>query len=394
MDPVLQSISYSVRSQSTNNTQKKTTRYLPAYFVRGGTSNGLIIKRSDLPEDIQEWQPILASCMGAPDPYIRQLNGMGQGISSTSKVCVIETSKRPGVDVDYTFVQVGIKGGDLDFSGNCGNMSSAVGPIAFDWKLYHNATVLDDNYRSLRIYNTNTKKVIESTFRVNYAGDAYDSIGDYSIDGVPSTCSRITLSFLDPAGSRTGKALPTDHAVDVLTLDNGDTATASLVDVGNPGIYVSAADAGIDGESTPAQIEANAPLMAWLERVRRAGAARMGLDPNAQAVPKINIVSTPSPSLAAEGVNVVCRALSMQQAHKAIPITIALNLAAACRVQGTIPQQLALFSGKAQQSVVIAHASGKLEVGSAWEDDKLVSAQLHRTTRILMKGEVPYEVAA
>lgn len=208
-----------------------TTRSFPASFVRGGTSNGLIINRGHLPEDQAKWQPILSRAMGSPDPSGRQLDGIGSGISSTSKICVISKSTRKDADIDYTFVQVGIKEGDLDMAGNCGNMSSAVGPIAWDEKLVEDtgATAHGDNEVTLRMYNSNTNKLIHSTFSINKDTGRYNPLGDYSIDGVPGKASKITLSFLDPAGAKTGKTLPTGNAVDDLRLADGSVIQASLI---------------------------------------------------------------------------------------------------------------------------------------------------------------------
>lgn len=373
---------------------KAITKSFPATFVRGGTSNGLIIRRDQLPKDQKAWQPILSSAMGSPDHYGRQLNGMGSGISSTSKICVISTSERKDADIDYTFVQVGIKGGDLDMAGNCGNMSSAVGPIAWDEGLVAstNTTGIEESV-TVRMFNTNTSKIIYSTFKVNPKQGTYQPIGEYAIDGVPGTGSRITLSFIDPAGSKTGTALPTGNAVDTLTLENADSIQASLVDVANPGVFVLAEDVGVPGEVTPDNLGADSEMMARLEAIRQEGARRMKLDPNVQSIPKIVLVSTPPPDAEdLRDVNIVCRALSMQQAHKAVPLTLALNLGAACRMSGTIPA-LAAANAEGRKSITIAHASGKIEVGSVMSDDgKIASSLLHRTARVLMKGEVFYTV--
>ena len=371
-----------------------TIKSFPACFVRGGTSNGLMIHRKDLPQDETEWQPILSAAMGSPDSFGRQLDGMGSGISSTSKICVVERSHRAEADLDYTFIQVGIKDGSLDLAGNCGNMSSAVGPFGFSEGLLHNIyekideSSEDDHQVNVRIFNTNTSKLINATFSVTKDG-VYDPFGDYSIDGVPGSGSRITLSFLDPAGAKTGKALPTGNAVDTITYANGESIRASLVDVANPGVFVLASDLGIGGEISPAGLEANSELMARLERIRQEGARMMGLDPEIQSVPKIVIVSKPSNEAAASGIHIVCRALSMQQPHKAAPLTLALNLGAACRLPETLPATTAV-NAEGKESVTVAHASGKVEVGSVFRDWKIESALLHRTARILMKGDVFY----
>lgn len=371
-----------------------TTKSFPACFVRGGTSNGLIIDRAHLPDDQSEWQPILSSAMGSPDPYGRQLNGIGSGISSTSKICVISKSNREDADVDYTFVQVEIKGRDLDLAGNCGNMSSAVGPVAWNEKLYSGnaSSINNDGEVSLRLCNLNTRKIIHSSFSVDRKTNMYEPSGDYSIDGVPGKASRITLSFLDPSGAKTGKALPTGNTLDTLKLKDGSTIQASLVDVANPGVFVLASDVGVAGDISPDSLGADTSIMERLENIRQEGARLMGLDPETQSIPKIVLVSKPMESaVAADGVNIVCRALSMQQAHKAVPLTLALNLGATCRMPGTIPATTAV-GAEGKESVTIAHASGKLEVGSVMRDGRIESALLHRTARILMKGDVFYTV--
>jgi len=370
---------------------RQVTRSFPASFVRGGTSNDLILDRAHLPDNIDEWQPILASAMGSPDASGRQLNGLGQGISSTSKVCVISRSKRNGVDVDYTFVQVGIKGGDLDVAGNCGNMSSAVGPMAWDIGLAKRDRVAQsDGEVNLRLFNWNTNKILHSTFAIDHSGD-YDPMGDYKLDGVAGGGSKITLSFVDPAGSKTGNALPTGNAIDQLRLSDGSCVKASLVDVANPGVFILASDAGISGSISPDVLGSDPQLMSRLQDIRDEGARRMGLDPNIQSIPKIVLVSEPPESEAAQGINIVCRALSMQQAHKAVPLTLALNLGAACGITGTIPARTAVNLGACDR-ITIAHASGQVEVGSIVKNGKIESAKLHRTARLLMRGDVYYTV--
>jgi len=340
---------------------------------------------------MDEWQPILASAMGSPDASGRQLNGLGQGISSTSKICVISRSERNGVDVDYTFVQVGIKDGDLDVAGNCGNMSSAVGPMAWDMGLANRDRVVQsDGEATLRLFNWNTNKILHSTFAIDRSRD-YDPTGDYELDGVAGSGSKITLSFVDPAGSKTGNALPTGKAIDQLQLSDGSCVKASLVDVANPGVFVLASDAGIPGDISPDVLGSDSRLMSRLQNIRDEGARRMGLNPNIQSIPKIVLVSEPSELEAAQGINIVCRALSMQQAHKAVPLTLALNLGAACGITGTIPARTAVNLG-ARDRITIAHASGQVEVGSIVKNGKIESAQLHRTARLLMRGDVYYTV--
>jgi 2-methylaconitate cis-trans-isomerase PrpF len=381
------------RNISDNKTNNNMTASFPATFARGGTSNGLLIHKSDLPPGVSRWQPILSRAMGSPDSFGRQLNGMGSGISSTSKICVIEKSSRPGIDVDYTFVQVGIKDGHLDTAGNCGNLSSAVGPWAFNEGLVKAKKSISGNSQeheiTVRMFNTNTSKEILNTFSITPDRASFNPRGDYSIDGVGGSGSKITLSFLDPSGAKTGHALPTGKPVDTLVLPKGSTIRATLSDIANPGVFILASDLGIPGNTSSDELAANSTLLSHLEDIRRAGTAAMGLDPNVQSVPKIVILSPPSAADIEKGVHITCRALSMQQAHKAVPLTLALNLGAICRIPGTLAAEAAR-GAEGRESVRIAHASGTVDVGSVFRDERLESALLHRTARMLMKGDVFY----
>ncbi|CAK3769329.1 Hypothetical predicted protein [Lecanosticta acicola] len=376
---------------------------LQATFARGGSSTGLVVLRSQLPEDVKAWQPILAGAMGSPDPNWRQLNGMGGGISSTSKVCVIEASDRSDVDINYTFVQVGVDDGELGLVGNCGNMSSAVGPVALNEGLVDESQLFDDDdddddddggkMAMVRILNTNTNKIIHSTFKVQKTGETFkfNPDGDYAIDGVGGTASRITLRFIDPAGAKTGKALPSGSASDKLELpeSDGGPIEASLVDVANPAVYVRASDLGVDGAIKPDALQAQPNLMSRLENIRQAGARRMGMDPTVKGVPLMVMVAPPSEAAATEGVHIQVRAISMQQAHKALPVTLALNVGSACGIAGTLPAQMVPTSAS-KDSITISHPGGLIEVGCNVQDGKIESAMLHRTAKILMKGEVYY----
>lgn len=395
---------------------QKHERTLPAWFARGGTSNGLVLVRADLPPE-SEWSTFMPAAMGSPDVYGRQLNGIGSGISSTSKIIVLGAPTRDDVDVDYTFVQVGIKDGSLDKAGNCGNMSSLVGPMAWDKGMIPQermaAAVEEDGkgvkWARVRLFNTNTSKVLESKFKVEGEPLRYCPRGDYAMDGVPGQGSKITLSFLDPAGAKTGKALPTGNPTDTVTLKDGRTIQASLVDVSNPGVFVRAEDmlvlAGNTPEAasatartlTPASIEADESLKRALSEVRQAGTALMGLDPKIESVPKIVMLLPHEPE---EGLDVKCRAMSMGQAHKAVPLTLALCLGAACQLKGSVAWEM--LPAKAQggeagesgavttKTVTIGHASGKMDIGISLENGNIVSAELLRTARVLMKGEVLY----
>ncbi|OAA32311.1 DUF453 domain-containing protein [Moelleriella libera RCEF 2490] len=375
-------------------------RSFPAWFVRGGTSNGLVIRRDDLPPEDQ-WPSVLPAAMGSPDPdYGRQLDGMGSGLSSTSKIVVLDApSSRPDVDVDFTFVQVGIRRGQLDLAGNCGNMSSIVGPAAWDQGLVTSGKTHTDEHgvrwASARIFNTNTSKVLVSTFKVEGSPLVYSPRGSYTMDGVPGTGSPITMSFMDPAGAKTGLALPTGNPVDDLHLPDGSSVSASLVDVGNPGVFVRTDSLGLDETAaarlSPSTIESDSALKVRLEQIRRAGTSKMGLDPDVESVPKIVLLFPRSET--AEGADLRCVAMSMGQAHKAVPLTLALCLGASSRILGTLAASLlpsTPISGPVpvDNVVTIAHPSGRVDVGTEMSRGNIVSAKLLRTARVLMKGQV------
>ncbi|KAL6851097.1 hypothetical protein ACO1O0_008225 [Amphichorda felina] len=322
--------------------------------------------------------------MGSPDPYGRQLNGMGSGVSSTSKIMVLGPPSRSDVDVDYTFVQVGIKDGKLDMAG----------PVAWDWGMIQDQVAVSRDsdgvqWASVKLLNTNTSKVLVSKFKVNGDPLKYCPDGDYILDGVAGVASRITMSFMDPAGAKTGKALPTGNPVDALDLSDGSTIPASLVDVSNPGVFVTARELGLGDVKTltPDAVEADAALKARLEEIRRAGALKMGLDPDVESIPKVLILF---PTGDSSDVDIRCLAMSMGQAHKAVPLTLALCLGAASQLPGTVAAELVGDKAGSISTVTIGHPSGKLDIGTTARDGRLVSAELLRTARVLMKGEVCY----
>ncbi|KAL1842405.1 hypothetical protein VTJ49DRAFT_5364 [Mycothermus thermophilus] len=356
------------------------TQSIRALFARGGTSNGLVIWKHDLPPE-DEWPKVLPALMGSPDPFGRQLDGMGSGISSTSKICILSPPSDPAVaDVDFTFVQVGIKDGSLDLAGNCGNLISVVGPVAWDAVLSHARPPPpgpDPDKATVRIFNTNTNKLIHSTFSITLPSSdpssrrVYNPAGTYHIAGVPTLSSPIHLRFLHPGGAKTGRTLPTGNPIDTLSLSDNTTIDASLVDVSNPGVFIRASDLGFPPTVSPqdlrATIESDPALLERLESIRRAGAERMGMDPDTQSVPKIVLVL---PGDADAGVHLRCQALSMGQPHKAVPLTLAMCLGAAAGLEGTIPNTLAvgLNRGEGQQGesvVAIGHPAGSIELAGA-----------------------------
>lgn len=335
--------------------------------------------------------------------------GSGGGISSLSKAVIYRWApeKDRDTDVEYTFAQVGVEDGELDLTDNCVNLTAAVGPIAlnegkylpspdrFDFTKaveYHPPGSSIPVFRSvpvtLRLRNTNTRKLIHTTFMAYLPETVparrwlYQPLGSYAIDGVSGTASRIRLRFMDPGGSKTGKTLPTDNAIDVLETNWGKFQ-ASLVDVTNPGIFVSGLDVGWDPSRTPEELNANPEMLDRLEAIRRKGTELMGLDSKIfKATPKIVLVYPPE----SDSIHIRCQALSMEKAHKAVPGTLALNLGAACKIPGTIPFQIS--QGVSNSEVSIGHPSGKVEVGAEVRDEKVLSVELSRTARCLMEGFV------
>jgi 2-methylaconitate isomerase len=373
-----------------------TQHFIPAAFIRGGSSKGVFFHARDLPTDRAAIDPILLGVLGSPDPNGRQLDGMGGGISSLSKGVIIGPPTHPEADVDYTFAQVSVDRPVVDWKGNCGNLSSAVGPFAVDEGLVRVA----DGAALIRIHQVNTKKIIHARFPVR---DGRAEIrGDFAIAGVAGTGARIRLDFLSPGGSQCAGLLPTGSAVDVLDIRGFGPLRASLVDAANPAVFVAASDLGLTGTESPEAIEARADLMALLDRIRRIAGVAMGLAATEEAVslanPRVALVAGPTAARILDGTvldparhDVTIRMLSMERPHRAVPMTGALCLAVACRVDGSVPHALAT-RGVQPEEIRVAHPSGMLTVGAevrqdntGWHAD---SAVVFRTQRRLMQGAV------
>jgi 2-methylaconitate isomerase len=385
-------------------------RLIPAVFMRGGTSKGLFFHESDLPADPAARDALLMRALGSPDPYGRQLDGMGGGTSSLSKAAIIAPPTRPDADVDYTFAQIAVDAPVVDYGANCGNLSAAVGPFAVDEGICRRP----DGEALVRIHNTNTGKVIEARFPVRGGRSLVD--GDLRIPGVPGTGAPVRLDFLQPAGSRTSGLLPSGHPVDEVPLPGGDCVRASLVDAANPLILVAAADLGLSGVEQPEKLDADAGAMSRLDQIRRAGGVLMGLGETADQVPlanpKIAVLSRPAPFrtlagelLPAASHDLAVRMVSMGRIHRAVTVTGALCLGVASQVRGTIAYGLATTPAGSVGPAEPAARAGPLRLGNPSgvvlvdavmrERDGLpypVSAALLRTARRLMQGQVAVPV--
>ena len=372
---------------------------IPAVFMRGGTSRALFFREEDLPADAEERDYLFLAALGSPDPYGRQLDGLGGGISSLSKVAIIAPPTAPGTDVNYTFGQVEVGRPFVDYRGNCGNISSAVGPYAID----EGFVAATEPTTDVTFVNTNTGKRIVAHVPVEDGAAA--TRGDFALPGVAGTGARIALEFLDPGGAVTGRLLPTGQPRDELDVPGVGTITVSLVDATNPMVYLRAADVGLTGTEHPAAMDADAALMDRLERIRAEAAVRMGMVPDvrtaterSQAVPKIAVVAGPRDYtdlsgnlVSGQSVDLVARILSMGQAHRAFALTGAMCLAVAAHVPGTVVEEATgpLAPG---QDVRIGHPSGVLAIAATVRADgngcEAVSVCVYRTARRLMEGWV------
>lgn len=377
-------------------------RSIRAVYVRGGTSRALMFHRDDLPpaaqpHDCAAWNKIFCATIGTPDPSGRQLNGMGGGISSLSKVAVIGPPTRTDADVDYTFAQVGVRDSTVGYRGNCGNISSAVGPFAVDEGLVQ----VSGAKAVVRIHNTNTGKIIVSSFAMD--GDQAAVEGDFELPGVAGTGAPIRLAFLDPGGAATGRLLPSGNARDRLTISGLGLVEVSLVDASNPVVFVAARSLQLSGYESAATLENNAVAMHQFEELRVSAAAAMGLATIQHArnalrnLPLVALVSPPfvhERTHADNGPDIVTRMISAGQPHRASPLTGAMCLAVAARIPGTIVQEALRSRLDPCADLCIGHASGTITVGAkiSRRGDIVVleEAVVYRTARRLMDGRVYY----
>jgi 2-methylaconitate cis-trans-isomerase PrpF len=355
---------------------------LPAVFMRGGTSRAVMFHAKDLPER-EAWDPIFLAAMGSPDPNGRQLNGMGGGISSLSKICILAPSDRPDADIDYTFAQVQIREALVDYRGNCGNMSSAVGPFAVDEGIVHP----NGDTAVVRIFNTNTGKVIRSTFPLIDGRAATD--GDLAIPGVAGTGAPVRLDFLSPGGAATGHLLPTGHVRDWLEIPDLGSIEVSMIDAAVPCVFVRARDIGLTGTESPEALDTNTAVLARLEAIRQSASIAMGIAGTLDEARTIRGI--PAVGFIAPPMDLNARFISNGQPHRALPVTSSLCTAVAARVTGTLVAEALL--NQPAGAIRIGMPSGILTVGAdvtcdaagAWTAH---SGAFYRTTRRLFDGRI------
>ncbi|WP_416819875.1 2-methylaconitate cis-trans isomerase PrpF [Delftia tsuruhatensis] len=386
---------------------------IPATYLRGGTSKGVFFRLQDLPEAAQRPGPvrdaILLRALGSPDPYGKQIDGMGNASSSTSKAVILAPSTREGHDVDYMFGQVAIDQPFVDWSGNCGNLSAAVGPCAIHMGLIDPARIPRNGTVTIRIWQANIAKTIVA--HVPITQGQVQETGSFELDGVTFPAAEVALEFLDPAdeGDDGGAMFPTGHLVDRLDVPGVGSLAATLINAGIPTIFLNAQDLGYTGCELQDAINTDDEALARFEAIRAHGALQMGLIKDLaeaarrQHTPKIAFVAPPAAYTASSGkriesgdVDLLVRALSMGKLHHAMMGTAAVAIGTAAAVPGTLVN---LAAGGGERSAVrFGHPSGTLRVGA---EARLVNGQwqvtkalMSRSARILMEGwiRVPGEV--
>lgn len=379
-----------------------------ATYMRGGTSKGVFFRLQDLPPAAQVPGPardaLLLRVIGSPDPYGKQIDGMGCATSSTSKTVILDRSQRPGHDVDYLFGQVSIDSAFVDWSGNCGNLSAAVGAFAIESGLVDPDRVPRNGTAVVRIWQANIGKTILGHIPI-VDGQVQES-GDFELDGVTFPAAEVQLEFLDPADEGEGEGgamFPTGNVVDTLEVPGIGTLQATLINAGIPTIFVDAQAVGYTGSELQDDINGDAKALAMFETLRAHGALRMGLIADVaeaakrQHTPKVAFVAPPAAYTASSGkqvgagdIDLRVRALSMGKLHHAMMGTAAVAIGPAAAVPGTLVNLAA--GGGERESVRFGHPSGTLRVGAQarLEDGqwKVTKAVMSRSARVLMEGHI------
>ena len=374
-----------------------TQKWIKATYYRGGTSKGVFFQKKDLPTtDEKELNKLFLKIIGSPDPNGRQLNGMGGGVSSVSKCVIINPSERDDADVDYNFIQIAIDQPVAEWNNNCGNLSGAVGPYA----IQEGIIKPKEGENKIRIYQTNTDKIIHATFNVKDGKPEIE--GNYSIAGVYGGGAKVRLDYLEPGGSGTGKLLPTENVIDEIEIDNFGKIKVSIVDAATPLIYLLAEDVGLNGTETPEELDSNIEKMEIIQKIRRKCAYMIGLSKSENEAPmntpRIGIITSPKDyvsldktEIKANDQDITARMFSMGKTHKAIMGTAGVNIGVAAAIEGTIPYNIKRKDSNPLE-LRAGNPSGVMIAGAIIEDDNgkpfAKSAIFYRTFRPLMRGEV------
>ena len=382
-------------------------RRIPATYMRGGTSKGIFFKLDDLPAAAQTpgaaRDKILLRVIGSPDPYGKQIDGLGNASSSTSKAVILSKSAEPDHDVDYLFGQVSIDKPFVDWSGNCGNLTAAVGAFAISNGLVDAARIPSDGLCTVRIWQANIRKTIIA--HVQITGGQVQETGDFELDGVTFPAAEVQIEFLDPAddGEEGGAMFPTGNLVDELEVPGIGTFPATLINAGIPTIFLNAADIGYQGTELQEHINSDEQALAKFETIRAYGALKMGLIAGIseaaarQHTPKVAFVAAPQDYVSSSGkpvaaadVDLLVRALSMGKLHHAMMGTAAVAIGTAAAIPGTLVNLAA--GGNEREAVRFGHPSGTLRVGAQAKLEngewKVTKAIMSRSARVIMEGFV------
>jgi 2-methylaconitate cis-trans-isomerase PrpF len=369
-----------------------------AVIMRAGTSKGIFLRDVDLPKDKEERDKVILRIFGSPD--IRQIDGLGGADPLSSKVAIIGPPSRPDADIDYTFGQVSYVAPTIDYSGNCGNISSGVAPFAIDEGLVK----VEEPYTTVRVHNTNTNSILIE--RVQVVNGKAKVLGDYKIDGVPGTGAEISIDFSQTAGAKTGKLLPTGNVKDKVQVTGVGELVVSIVDAANPMVFVKAKDLGLSGIETPEEIDNNQEMLRILEEIRAKAAEKIGMvddwtkaTEKSPAFPMIAFVSpaaaykdfTTGKEIKESDVDFVSRLMFMQIMHKTYAGTGTICTGAAARIKGTVVNEVMLEKDRGKNSVLrIGHPAGIITIdveadneGGSWQ---LKKAAISRTARRIMDG--------
>ena len=380
---------------------------IPATYMRGGTSKGVFFKLDDLPEAAQQAgrvrDQLLLRVIGSPDPYAKQIDGMGGATSSTSKTVILAKSQQPEHDVDYLFGQVSIDQPFVDWSGNCGNLTAAVGSFAISNGLVDAARIPENGICTVRIWQVNIQKTIIA--HVPITQGQVQETGDFELDGVTFPAAEVQIEFLDPAddGEDGGAMFPTGNLVDTLEVPEIGRFQATFINAGIPTIFLNAEDIGYTGSELQDTINGDAKALARFETIRAYGAKQMGLiqdiseAASRQHTPKIAFVSKPKQYVSSSGktiteqdTDLLVRALSMGKLHHAMMGTAAVAIGTAAAIPGTLVNLAA--GGGAREAVRFGHPSGTLRVGAQAIQEKgqwaVKKAVMSRSARVLMEGWV------
>ncbi len=373
-------------------------RKFKTVFMRGGTSKGCMFHKEDLPADRVEWDSIFLQAMGDPDP--KQIDGLGGTVSSNNKVVVVWKSEEPDVDVEYLVGQVIVGKSQVDYKSNCGNMTAAVGPYAVE----EGMVTVTEPVTTVRMLNRNTDKYINVTVPIDPETKTFAQDGDCAIAGVDGTAAELQVNFLNPAGAKTGKLLPTGNPADELAIPGFGTIRATILDVSNPMVLVRAEDIGMKGTELPEEINGNAPVCELLEKIRGTAACMMGFAEdledareNSPAVPKVGFFTKPATFTDIAGktvqeseMDLCARVISVFKCHKACPLTSASSISVAAFLKGSLLYETLGAPEKGRTTVRIGHPSGVMTMVPHIETEggevRLPAVAVQRTARRIMEG--------